>query len=62
MNFVSYNNINSQLDAKIIILLIISMSSTCLGRIYRPKHVELIEIISKIIIVSSSRLFILSYQ
>jgi len=29
------------------------------GQNYRPKHVELIEIISKIIIVSSSGLFIL---
>jgi len=29
------------------------------GRNYRPKHVELIEIINKIIIVASSRLFIL---
>jgi hypothetical protein len=27
-----YNNINSQLDATIIILLIISISSTCFGR------------------------------
>jgi len=29
-------------------------------RNYRPKHVELIEIINKIIIVASSRLFILT--
>jgi len=29
------------------------------GRNYRPKHVELIEIINKIIIVASSWLFIL---
>ena len=32
------------------------------GRNYRPKHVELIEIINKIIIVASSWLFILLYQ
>ena len=32
------------------------------GRKYRPKHVELIEIINKIIIVASSWLFILLYQ
>ena len=32
----TYNNINSQLDATIIILLIISMSSTCFGRQFRP--------------------------
>ena len=32
------------------------------GRNYRPKHVELIEIINKIITVASSRLFILLYQ
>ena len=31
------------------------------GRNYRPKHVELIEIINKIIIVASSLLFILLY-
>ena len=31
------------------------------GRKYRPKHGELIEIINKIIIVASSRLFILLY-
>jgi len=31
------------------------------GRNYRPKHVELIEIINKIIIVASSWLFILFY-
>ena len=31
------------------------------GRKYRPKHVELIEIINKIIIVASSWLFILLY-
>jgi len=30
------NNINSQLDATIIILLIISISSTCFGRYFRP--------------------------
>jgi len=29
---------------------------------YRPKHVELIETVNKIIIVASSRLFILLYQ
>jgi len=29
------------------------MSSTCFGRNYRPKHVELIEIINKIIVVTS---------
>jgi len=29
------------------------------GRNYRPKHVELVEIVNKIIIVASSRLFIL---
>ena len=96
------NNINSQLDATVIIVLIISISSTCFGpagdqdevelcstsswspagsivgalyhrlltqssatedgRNYRPKHVELIEIINKIIIVASSWLFILLYQ
>jgi len=39
-------------------LLTISISSTCFGRNYRPKHVELIEIINKIIIVASSWLFI----
>jgi len=32
------------------------------GRNYRPKHVKLIEIINKIIIVASSWLFILLYQ
>jgi len=32
------------------------------GRNYRPKHVELIYIINKIIIVASSWLFILLYQ
>jgi len=32
------------------------------GRNYRPKHVELIVIINKIIVVASSWLFILSYQ
>ena len=32
------------------------------GRNYHPKHVELIEIINKIIIVASSRLFTLLYQ
>ena len=31
-----YNSINSQLDATIIILLIISISSTCFGRYFRP--------------------------
>ena len=31
-----YNNINSQLDATVIILLIISISSTCFGRWFRP--------------------------
>ena len=31
------------------------------GRNYHPKHVELIEIVNKIIIVASSRLFILLY-
>jgi len=32
------------------------------GQNYHPKHVELIEIINKIIIVASSWLFILLYQ
>ena len=32
------------------------------GRHYRPKHVELIEVINKVIIVASSWLFILLYQ
>ena len=32
------------------------------GRNYRPKHVELIEIVNKIIIVASSRFFILLYD
>ena len=32
------------------------------GRNYRPKHVELFEIINKIIIFASSSLFILLYQ
>jgi len=32
------------------------------GRNYRPKHVEVIEIINKIIIVAFSWLFILLYQ
>jgi len=32
------------------------------GRNYSPKHVELIEIINKIIIVASSWLFVLLYQ
>ena len=32
------------------------------GRNYRPKHVELTEIINKIITVASSWLFILLYQ
>jgi len=58
----SYNNINSQLDATIIILLIVSISTTCFGWKYRPKHVELIEVNDKIIIVASSWLFILLYQ
>ena len=31
-----YNKINNQLDAAIIILLIISISSTCFGRWFRP--------------------------
>ena len=31
-----YNNINSQLDATIIVLLIISISSTCFGLQFRP--------------------------
>jgi len=31
-----YNNINSQLDGTIIVLLIISFSSTCFGRQFRP--------------------------
>ena len=57
-----YNNINSQLDTILIILLIISISLTCLGRNYRPKHVKLIEIINKIINIVSSWLFILLYQ
>jgi len=32
------------------------------GRNYRPKHVELIEIINKIIIVASVWLFVLLHQ
>jgi len=32
------------------------------GRNYRPEHVELTEIINKIIVVASSWLFILLYQ
>jgi len=32
------------------------------GRNYHLKHVELIEIVNKIIVVASSRLFILFYQ
>jgi len=32
------------------------------GRNYRPKHFELIEIVSKIITVASSWLFVLLYQ
>jgi len=32
------------------------------GRNYRPKHIELIEIINKIIIVASSWLFIILHQ
>ena len=32
------------------------------GRNYRPKHVELIEIVNKIIIVASSWLFVSLYQ
>jgi len=32
------------------------------GQNYRPKHVELIEIVNKIIIVASSWLFVLEYQ
>jgi hypothetical protein len=54
-------------------LLIISISSTCFGRKFRPpapedgrnyrsKHVELVGIINKIIIVAPSWLFILLYQ
>jgi len=43
-------------------LLTISISSKCFGRNYRPKHVELIEIVNKVIIVASSWLFILLYQ
>jgi len=31
-----YNNINSQVDATIIILLIMSIISTCFGRYFRP--------------------------
>jgi len=61
-NLKKSNNINSRLDATMIILLTISISSTCFGRNYRPKHVELIEIVNKIIIVASSRLFILLHQ
>ena len=47
-----YNNINSQLDARIIILLTIN---------YHLKHVELIEIINKITTVASSWLFVLYF-
>jgi hypothetical protein len=32
------------------------------GKNYRPKHAELIEIINKVIIVTSTWLFILLYQ
>ena len=56
------NNKNSRLDATMIILLTILISSTYFGRNYRPKYVELIEIINKINIVASSRLFLLLYQ
>ena len=99
---VHYNNINSPLDATMVILLKISISSTCFGRQFRPfsgaldcvyslwykaptmlpagivcalyhslpedgrncpsKHVELIEIVNKIIIVASSWLFVLVYR
>jgi len=31
-------------------LLVISISSTCFGRNYRPKHVELIEITNKLLL------------
>jgi len=62
MNYNRYCNIYSQLDATIIILLIISISSTCFGRKFRPKDVELIEITDIIVIVTSSWLFILLYQ
>ena len=57
-----YNNINIQLEATIIILLTISISAKCFGQNYHPKHVELIEIVNKIIIVSSSWLFVLLYH
>ena len=35
-NFSKYNNINNQLDAKIIILLRILISSTCFGQSFCP--------------------------
>jgi len=47
------------MDATIIILLTISINSTRFGRKYRPKNVELIEIVNKIMIGASSWLFIL---
>jgi len=62
VNTYFHNNTNNQLDATMIILLIISISATCFGRKYRRKHVELIEIVNKIIIVASNGLFVLLYQ
>ena len=47
----AFFNINSQQDATIIILLIISISSKCFGRNYRPKHVELIQIINTLLLL-----------
>ena len=42
---------NSQLNATVIILLTISISSTCFGRQFCPKHVELIEITDKLLLL-----------
>jgi len=62
-----YNNINSQLDATIIILLIISISSTCFGREFYPSSGALDCVYSLHRrcclqhIVASSWLFILLY-
>jgi len=50
-----YNNINSQLDATITDFI----NNFKQLNMFRAKHVELIEIINKIIIVASISLFIL---
>ena len=53
------HNIDNTLDATITVLLIIPISSTCFGQLFCPKHVELIGIINKTVIVATSWLSIL---